>query len=81
MTRTISRRLRRLETQVGLAMVPPNSHVICFVDVDHRVVSTLDMATGGGRASIRTTGSHSSPIRSDQVHRTAILPGWTLGTS
>ena len=46
MTRTITRRLEKLEARVEVIARPPVNHVLCFIDTDHRVSGTQEMATG-----------------------------------
>jgi len=48
LTRNVTRRLERLEERAAAAAraKQPLSHTICFVDMDKRIVSTLEMSTG-----------------------------------
>ncbi len=47
LTRTIARRLERLETRAKeVAAARPEPHTLCFISVDKKVVSTFEMATG-----------------------------------
>ena len=47
MTRNIPRRLEQLETRAKeVAAARPEPHTLCFISVDHKVVSTFEMATG-----------------------------------
>jgi hypothetical protein len=48
LTRTITRRLKQLETRAKeVAAARPEPHTLCFISaVDKKVVSTFEMATG-----------------------------------
>jgi hypothetical protein len=48
MNRTVTRRLERLEANAKASTASANRepHVLCFVNMDRRVVSTFEMATG-----------------------------------
>jgi hypothetical protein len=47
MNRTVARRLEQLETRAKeVAAAHPEPHTLCFISVDKKVVSTLEMATG-----------------------------------
>ena len=47
LTRTIDRRLERLEVRARqIEAATRKRHTICFVDMDKRVVSTFEMRTG-----------------------------------
>ena len=47
LTRTIGRRLERLEVKAQqIEAARPEPHTLCFVDMDKRVVSKYEMGTG-----------------------------------